>query len=203
MTWGIPNEYHATFNGEGRERIELYESASKFQQTLSTSTGAGVGFGKWFSMSVEVTDVRETTREKKYQVSTVQQKFRTYHLKVIPDGKDIRPSNIFKAALDSLPENYDKVKYMNVVKKWGTHSLKEVELGGRAESKTSITSSFVSTRGEQGTKVEASAEYFWLKVLELIFILFLILFSRFMESMKDIQEHTMQNTLKIQLLIQL
>ena len=129
---------------------------------VSSKTGA-TGSSKWLSASKEVRSVHEITIKKTRQFSNVQQNFRIYKLVMIPRANQLNLAKHFIDTIRSLPEKYDEREYLNVIKKYGTHYLTEVLLGGRAESRTIVNTTFVRERGSIITKNEARVEYSWLK----------------------------------------
>eukprot|EP01080_Neovahlkampfia_damariscottae_P006390 gene6390-10397_t len=162
-TWGYFNEHRCTFINEAIEETILVENSKKFEDHIKERTSVGVDIGPWFSASAEVKQVRSVTRGSSYQYGKTEQYFGSYRFLLILSPSELKPSNSFKAMLKSLPEEYDERKYVDAIKKFGTHYMTEVVLGGRGQTENTIKSSYVKQYTSTEAKIQAKAEFWFFK----------------------------------------
>lgn len=162
-TWGIPDQFSAIFAGDGRESVHIFNSTTHYMNYMSTKSGANIGFGRWFSASAETEKVNKIVHKRSFEYTLTEQGVRVYRLKLIPSNLRVNLSLDLEEEISYLPLKYDKDTYIKFIKRYGTHYIDQVDIGGKGQTETAIMTSYTSRYNEQKIQMEAGIEFSWLK----------------------------------------
>eukprot|EP01080_Neovahlkampfia_damariscottae_P011224 gene11224-4046_t len=156
-TWGYYDQHKVTI-GEQSNTKEIYSNSKSITEYLQKLTRVNVDKGAWLSLSNEVKRVRSITKDKILQYSRVHANFGVFKFELIPNQL-LKPSYNFLDQLNNLPDEYDEAKYIEAIKKFGTHFMTEVTLGGRLETEVRVRDSYVKLVGAGETLYQAVLEF--------------------------------------------
>ena len=68
-------------------------------------------------------------------------------------------SKDFTNAIDKLPENYDKERYMKFIENFGTHYIKQADMGALYGQQSQVSSESWGKMTDEEISISASAGY--------------------------------------------
>ena len=137
----------------------LISGAQKYQSTLGEKASVGFeGFGASFSASLDYRNVETSSKNQSTFFTQSEVSCCAYTASILRYDPPAFTNN-FLTGVNSLPKIYDKSAYMNFIKSFGTHYVKEANMGALYGQQSSISSESWGKMVEQGIKIGVSAGY--------------------------------------------
>ena len=137
----------------------LISGAQKYQSTLEEKASVGFeGWGASFSASVDYKKVETSSKNQSTFFTQSEVSCCAYTASILRYDPPAF-TNDFLTGVNSLPKIYEKSAYMNFIKSFGTHYVKEANMGALYGQQSSISSESWGKMVEQGIKIDVSAGY--------------------------------------------
>lgn len=167
ITWGLADQVAAKYSGSGIETVHIFNRTLSYAEYLSRKTNARGRIGPWFSAGGSTKKVQEIVRNGTHAFVKVDQDIKVYELTLEDPIHFLIPSSLLNRTINYLPDNYNnstkKIYRDYFIKYFGTHFITKVYLGGKASTETILTTSYISRYGESYSKIQAKAEFFFLR----------------------------------------
>ena len=137
----------------------LISGTQSYQSKLEEK--ASVGFGGWgasFSASVDFKTVAKSTKNQSTFLTQSEVSCCAYTATILPHDPPSFTKN-FLSSIDSLPPIYDKSSYREFINDFGTHYIKEANMGALYGQQSSISSESWGKMVQQGINIDVSASY--------------------------------------------
>ena len=147
----------STFHGT--DKVSTVSGTQYYQSKLEEKASFGFeGWGGSFSASADFKTIATSTKNQSTFFTQSEVSCCAYTASIL--HYDPPPfTNNFLAGVNSLPKNYEKSTYREFIKSFGTHYIKEANMGALYGQQSSISSESWGKMVEQDIKIDVSAGY--------------------------------------------
>lgn len=164
--YGFYDQINVISEPQAQSESKVFKTTEEYQKYLTDKVGGGISW-KLFSLSAEIKNVQNIVSNRENVYTETKESYNLYSATLLTDITQTKQDDEFLKQLNVLPRTFDNrtlPRYLNFIKKFGTHVVTSSVLGGIGTVQTSVKTSYYNEVKEDGVKLQASAEFFFLKV---------------------------------------